>query len=240
LRRRVDPSISPKARVLSWIYDRLIGTLGPQGWWPAKSRLEICVGVILTQHTAWTNVEKAIRRLKAARPLTVWSLLRQSPKRLAQLIRPAGSFNVKAKRLRAFLLYFQSRYGGNFKKMSRRGGASLRAELLGVHGLGPESVDAILLYAGQKPFFVIDSYTRRILSRHGMLEEGAPYHEAQDLLMDHLPHSVERFNEYHALLVEVGKRFCRRRPRCWECPLDPLPRTASGCRRFVAIREKAA
>ncbi len=224
--------------VLSWIYRKLYGTLGPQGWWPARGRLEVCIGVILTQNTAWTNVEKAIRQLKQRGPLTVQHLLRLPEKRLANVIRPAGYFNVKAKRLRAFLAYLRRR--GSLMRLFQQKGAPLRSELLTVYGLGPESVDSILLYAGQKPFFVIDAYTKRIFSRHGLLKENASYAEAQRLFMENLPKDVKRFNEFHALLVEVGKRFCRRTPRCWECPLDPLPRSNAGCKRFLNEQEKAA
>ena len=226
-------------KTLSWTYRRLIRSLGPQRWWPAKTRLEVCIGVVLTQNTAWTNVEKAIRRLKASGPLTVQRLLGLSEKRLADLIRSAGYFNVKAKRLRAFLTYLQTRYGGNLNRLFRQEGERLRSELLGVHGLGPESVDSILLYAGQKPFFVVDTYTQRILSRHGLLKGKASYEETQGALMENFPRDVRRFNEFHALFVEVGKQFCRRRPRCWECPLDPLPRSREGCECFFR-KERAA
>lgn len=226
--------------VLSWMYGRLFHTLGPQGWWPAKSRLEVCIGVILTQNTAWTNVEKAIRRLKKRGSLTVPWLLGLPEKRLAKLIRPAGYFNVKAKRLKAFLNYLKHRYGADLNRLFRQEGKKLRSELLTVYGLGAESVDSILLYAGQKPFFVVDAYTKRILSRHGLLKGKASYEEIQMLFMANLPRDVQRFNEFHALLVDVGKRFCRKVPRCFECPLDPLPRTKEGCGRFLLREEKAA
>ena len=228
-----------RQEILSWIYRRLLRSLGPQGWWPAKSRLEVCIGVILTQNTAWANVEKAIQRLKTDGPLTVKRLLGLSEKRLADLIRPAGYFNVKAKRLRALLTYLQTRYGGSLDRLFRQEGKRLRSELLGVHGLGPESVDSILLYAGKKPFFVVDAYTQRILSRHGLLKEKASYEEAQELFVKNFSRDVRRFNEFHAFFVEVGKRFCRSTPRCWECPLDPLPRSREGYKRFLQ-KEKVA
>ena len=227
-------------RVLSWIYGRLFGTLGPQGWWPARTKLEICIGVILTQNTAWRNVEKAIRALKRGGPLTLTRLLRLPEGELAEAIRPAGYFNIKQKRLRAFLEHVKSRQGGRLERLFRKEANPLREELLSIYGLGPESADSILLYAAGKPVFVVDEYTRRILSRHGLLNREAGYDEIQRFLMAHIPKQVQRFNEFHALLVEIGKRFCRRTPCCRECPLDPLPRTREGCRRFLRQREAAA
>jgi len=203
-----------------WVYRRLYRHYGDLHWWPGESPLEVSVGAILTQNTAWTNVEKAIRRLKEARSLSVAALSRMPEKRLGRLIQPGGYFNVKARRLKSFISFLQERYGGSLKRMLRRKTGRLRAQLLSIHGIGSETADSILLYAGNKPVFVIDAYTKRILSRHGVVPYDRNYEEFQGLFTKNLPRRVSLYNQYHAMLVDVGKEFCRARPLCEGCPLN--------------------
>ena len=207
-------------RELMQLYRRLYRHYGDLQWWPGDSPLEISVGAILTQNTAWTNVEKAIQRLKEARSLSVRVLSRLPHKKLARLIQPAGYFNVKARRLKNFLSFLQHRYGGSLRKMFKRDSLRLREELLSVNGIGPETADSILLYAGEKPVFVIDAYTKRILSRHGILPYEESYDEFQGLFVKQLPRSVTLYNQYHGMFVNIGKDFCRKRPFCASCPLN--------------------
>lgn len=202
------------------VYHRLYRHYGDLHWWPGDSPLEISVGAILTQNTAWTNVEKAIQRLKEARSLSVKVLNRLSRRHLARLIKAAGYFNVKAQRLKNFISFLQDRYDGSLKKMFNQETNRLRTELLSVNGIGPETADSILLYAGEKPVFVIDAYTKRILSRHGLMSYEQSYDEFQGLFMKHLPPDVSLYNHYHAMLVNIGKEFCRSRPLCASCPLN--------------------
>ncbi|MFQ5882489.1 MAG: endonuclease III domain-containing protein [Candidatus Methylomirabilales bacterium] len=206
-------------RRLMRIYHRLYRRLGPQGWWPGRSRFEVIVGAILTQNTNWGNVEKAIRRLRRARVLTPPGMSALSHRRLTELIRPAGYFAVKAQRLQNFLTFLRKGYGGSLNRMFREEPARLREALLRVSGIGPETADSILLYAGGMPVFVVDAYTKRIFSRHRLIPNQSSYHEVQTLLMNHLPRDVKLYNEYHALLVSVGKAYCRSTPRCDSCPL---------------------
>ncbi|HEY7678149.1 MAG TPA: endonuclease III domain-containing protein [Candidatus Methylomirabilis sp.] len=201
------------------LYDLMFRAYGPQHWWPARTRFEVVVGAVLTQNTAWTNVEKAIARLRAAgalRPAALAALPRQ---RLAALIRSAGYYNIKAERLQNLLRYLRRRCGLHLPRLFRGAPQALRRELLAVNGIGPETADSILLYAGNIPIFVVDAYTRRILARHGLLRPDAGYGETQALFTAHLPPDVALFNEYHALLVMVGKDHCRSVPRCETCPL---------------------
>ena len=192
---------------------------GPQHWWPARTRFEVVVGAILTQNTAWSNVEHALAALRSLRLLTPARLARLPLRRLAELIRPSGYFRVKALRLRAFLRYLRRRYHGSLNLMSRAPLDPLRGELLAVPGIGPETADSILLYALGRPVFVVDAYTRRVLSRHRLLPHEADYEEARAFFERHLPSDPRLFNEYHALLVAVGKQYCRSHPYCEECPL---------------------
>jgi len=207
-------------RELRQLYRRLHRYYGDLSWWPGETPLEVSVGAILTQNTAWTNVEKAIRQLKASRSLSVRALYGMSHKRLGQLIRPAGYFNVKARRLKHFISFLQKRYGGSLAKMFREKPSRLRTELLSVNGIGPETADSILLYAGEKPIFVIDAYTKRVLSRHGVMAYEQSYDDFQQLFMKQLPHSARFYNQYHAMFVNIGKDFCRKRPLCDRCPLN--------------------
>ena len=202
------------------LYRRLYRHYGDLQWWPGDSPLEISVGAILTQNTAWTNVEKAIQRLKEARSLSVRALSRLPHKKLARLIQPAGYFNVKARRLKHFLSFLQHRYDGSIRKMFKQDSLRLREELLSVNGIGSETADSILLYAGEKPIFVIDAYTKRIFSRHGVLSYEKSYDEFQKLFVRQLPRSVTLYNQYHGMFVNIGKDFCRKRPLCASCPLN--------------------
>ena len=203
----------------------LFKKFGPQHWWPGETPFEVMVGAILTQNTAWTNASRAIDRLKEGRLLSPVKLDKVSQPRLARLIRSSGYFNQKSKRLKEFVHYFRKEYGGSVRRMRRRPAAHLRAELLELSGIGPETADSILLYALGKPVFVVDAYTRRVLARHSLIPWGASYAEIQALFNRNLPPSrASLFNEYHALLVRVGKEFCRARPKCQLCPLRRVGR----------------
>ena len=202
------------------LYRRLHRHYGDLSWWPGDTPLEVSVGAILTQNTAWTNVEKAIKRLKEARSLSVAALGRMTHRRLALLIKSAGYFNVKARRLKNFISFLQGCHAGSLNKMFRQPTSRLRQELLSVNGVGPETADSILLYAGEKPSFVIDAYTKRILSRHGVLPYDKSYDDFQQLFVKHLPADASFYNQYHAMFVNVGKHFCRKRPLCASCPLN--------------------
>jgi endonuclease III related protein len=178
------------------------------------------VGAILTQNTSWGNVEKAIGNLKKHRLLNPARLRGLSQKELSRLIMPAGYYNVKAKRLKNFLKFFFERYKGDVNKMSTVDTAVLRSQLLSVNGIGPETADSILLYALHKPVFVVDAYTKRVISRHRLIKEDAGYGDVQTLFMDNLERKEKLFNEYHALLVKLAKDFCRKsKPKCDSCPL---------------------
>ena len=209
-------------RILNFIYDRLYESFGPQKWWPGDTQLEVIVGAILTQNTSWTNVEKAIGNLKRENLLDVENLKKITTRRLAHLIKPAGYYNIKAKRLKNFIEYLYSFYDGSLKKMFDRDYLRLRAELLSLNGIGQETADSILLYAGNKPIFVVDAYTKRILQRHHLIDKDASYSEIQNLFMDNLKKDVKLFNEYHALLVNLGKNICLKRPLCEICPLKDI------------------
>ena len=264
------------APALRSAFARLAGHFGPQRWWPGDTPFEVCVGAILTQNTAWTNVEKAIAHLRRARALTPSRMRTLPHRRLAALIRPAGYFNVKARRLRAFLDFLHEECGGDLRRLFRQPTAALREKLLAVNGIGPETADSILLYAGGHESFVVDAYTRRVLGRHGWAKPADDYHDIQALFehsLSHLPdlksqipdfkfqipdlksqisnlkfplpaghtpsgmsrrsahHSARArvYNEYHAMIVALGKHYCvAREPRCDACPLRfLLPRTGS-------------
>ncbi|MDL1972411.1 MAG: endonuclease III domain-containing protein [Deltaproteobacteria bacterium] len=202
------------------IFNLLYDAFGPRHWWPGDSPFEVIVGAILTQNTTWKNVEKAINNLKRANLLEPKALYRLPYEILVDLIHPVGFFNIKAKRLKAFLNFLFEEFQGNLEEMFSLEMEGLRKKLLSIPGIGPETADSILLYAGGKPSFVVDAYTRRILSRHGLIHEEASYEEIRELFMDHLPSDVGLFNEYHALLVELGKRFCKTKPHCKGCPLE--------------------
>ncbi len=217
---RVERQILNNSTVLLDIYNILFKSYGPQHWWPGDTPFEIAVGAILTQNTNWGNVEKAIINLKKAKALNAGKMNGMSHERLASLIRPAGYFNIKAKRLKSFLTFLTCHYNGSMKRMKTEDTHDLRARLLDVNGIGPETADSILLYALDKPVFVIDAYTKRILERHQVISEKTTYHELQELFYKNLPQDKALFNEYHALLVMLGKDYCKPKPKCSECPLE--------------------
>lgn len=202
------------------VYDALFRAWGPQGWWPGRTRMEMITGAILTQNTAWTNVEKAIRELRRARALTVAALERIPEERLSELIRPAGYYRVKARRIKAFLRMLRTLYAGSLRRMFAQPTEKLRPQLLAVNGIGPETADSILLYAGGHDVFVVDAYTRRFLTRHDWMTDTWTYDEVARLFRSTMPCTPETSNEYHALIVQLGKQFCRAgAPKCEECPL---------------------
>lgn len=204
------------------IYDRLHKAYGPQHWWPADSVVEVVVGAILTQNTAWANVQKAVRNLADVNCLH-WVRLRDLPlPELEQLIRPSGTFRVKAARLKSFVTVLWQDHGGDLARLLSGRVAAARQRLLAIPGIGPETADAILLYAGNRASFVVDAYTRRILRRHFILAAKDSYEATRMLFQQHLPRDAHFFNEYHALLVAVGKSHCRARARCDGCPLQDL------------------
>ena len=208
---------------LKEIYGLLFKRFGPQDWWPGDTPFEVIVGAILTQNTNWTNVEKAITNLKNAKALLPDKLHSIDIKKLAELIRPAGYFNIKAKRLKNFLDWFFENYSGKLKNLENVSTAELRQQLLSVKGIGPETADSILLYALNRPVFVVDAYTARICSRHHLIGDDADYHQIQETFESNLPSDISLFNEYHALIVHLGKDFCKPTPKCEECPLNGLP-----------------
>jgi endonuclease III related protein len=210
---------------LKEIYDLLYKRFGPQDWWPGDTPFEVIVGAILTQNTNWSNVVKAITNIKNADLLTPDKLHRLEIAKLAALIRPAGYFNIKAKRLKNFLDWFFENYSGKLENLENIRTPQLREQLLSVKGIGPETADSILLYALNRPVFVVDAYTARICSRHHLITEDADYHSIQETFESNLPSDVNLFNEYHALLVRLGKDFCKPKPKCEECPLNELPHT---------------
>jgi len=185
--------------------------------------LEVAVGAILTQNTAWANVVRAIANLERAGLMDARRLAAVRSARLAALVRPSGYYNVKARRLKAFITMLARDYGGDMKALAAEPLPALREKLLGVYGVGPETADSILLYALGLPTFVVDAYTRRVLSRHGLAAPEAPYDELQALFTNNLPADAALFNQYHALLVQVGKERCRpRAPKCPGCPLEGI------------------
>lgn len=219
-------------RILIKIYRRLYAHFGPQGWWPGDTAFEVIIGAILTQNTAWSNVEKAIGNLKRARALSPRSMRRLDRATLARLITPAGYYNVKAGRVKNFIDFLSSEYGLDLKRLSREATYRLRERLLGLNGIGPETCDSILLYAFARPVFVIDAYTKRVFSRHGFLKAEAAYEEFQAFFMNNLPRSARLFNEYHALIVRLAKEFCRTKPDCASCPLRTVKRINCLANRF--------
>ena len=234
--------MSTRRKVFNKIYQHLFDAFGPQKWWPAETKFEVIVGTILTQNTNWGNVERAIKNLKSENLLTPRSLRNIPVKTLARHIKPAGYFNVKAKRLKNFMHFFFKEYGGNLKKMAAEDAERLRTKLLSVNGIGPETADSILLYALDKPVFVVDAYTKRIFYRHGLLDRDADYATVQSAFLGALEVDHKLYNEYHALIVKLAKDFCKTHPRCEECPLQAvhysLKHKCSHCHRVLISQEK--
>jgi endonuclease-3 related protein len=209
-------------RLLMKIYRTLYQAYGPRHWWPGETPFEVMVGAILTQNTSWKNVVKAIQCLKGKGVLNIDGIHQLKRSELASLIKSSGYYRIKADRLKTFVDFLFKDYGGDIGKMEEENLPVLRQELLAVKGIGPETADSILLYGLGKPIFVVDAYTKRFLSRHRMVSEKASYEEIQRLFMSHLPHNKKLFNEYHALLVHLGKRVCKKIPRCDICPIKGI------------------
>ena len=218
----------PVAQVLPDIHHRLLDHYGPQHWWPAEEPFEVMVGAVLTQSAAWRNVEKAMANLKVAKALSPEALRRLSRPEIATLIHPCGYYNAKALKLKSLAQWLGRYYQDSLSKLFALSVSELRQQLLAVHGIGEETANSIILYAANKPVFVIDAYTRRIISRIGQAPNGKSYTAYQSLFMDNLPADAALFNEYHALLVCLGKNICRNQPRCHQCCLRPICRLGAG------------
>ena len=216
------------SQTLMTIYNLLFAAYGPQGWWPAETEFEMMIGAILTQNTSWSNVEKAIQNLRKRDLLSLQALKAVSAATLAQYIRPAGYFNVKAKRLKNLIAFIQEKYDGDLNGLFSGDTETMRTELLSVRGIGLETADSMILYGAERALFVVDNYTHRILSRHSLIGEKAGYYDLQMLFMDNLPHDVELFKEFHALSVKTGKEYCRKKALCPDCPLEHLNRGIHG------------
>jgi len=211
---------SPRKSCLFRLYKVLFTHYGPQHWWPGDSPFEIMIGAILTQNTNWSNVEKALANIKAANLMDAHTLY-GNRHRIMKLIRPSGFYRLKSKRLIAFLKFFMDAYEGQTDPMKTRRISDLRQELTAISGIGLETADSIILYALGKPIFVVDTYTRRIGSRHGLYDHDAPYDTIRCLFEESIPEEAPLYNEYHALLVKVGKEYCRKHePLCDSCPVQ--------------------
>jgi len=203
-------------------YDALYARWGEQHWWPARTRLEMMLGAILTQNTAWTNVEKAIFNLHMANAFNLETLEKSSREQIAEWIRPAGYFNQKAGYIKTMVENIRKRFGGSLNRLFALDTPALRKELLSWRGIGPETADSILLYAARRPVFVIDAYTKRVCSRHGWCDSNASYDSVAKRFTDNLPEDVQLYNEFHALIVRLCKEHCRTMPKCKGCPLEPI------------------
>lgn len=213
-------NLSDRRSLLLGVFETLLQAYGPQHWWPAETPFEVIVGAILTQNTAWKNVEKAINALRHHGLLNLQGLLQIPMADLAPVIRSSGYYNQKAAKLKLFCSYVGNRWKGDLEAFLSLEMPRLRSELLELRGIGPETADSIVLYAAEQPSFVVDLYTHRVLSRHGWAPEQLSYDDLRGFFMDCLPHDVTLFKEYHALLVRVGHLYCRRRHSCAECPLE--------------------
>jgi len=214
-----------KRDILLKIYNSLYNYFGPLKWWPGDTPFEIMVGAILTQNTSWSNAEKAIDNLKKENLLEPEKLYRINQEKLAQLIKSSGYYNIKAQRLKNFLNLFVNEFEGSAEKMFSDDSGELRKKLLNVNGIGPETADSILLYAGKKPFFVVDTYTKRVFSRHKLISKDSTYYQIQEFFSQNLDGNVELFNEFHAQIVMLGKTICTsKNPDCAKCPIGYLIR----------------
>ena len=220
--------MSDTASRVTDVYERLFERFGRQGWWPGDGAFEVIVGAILTQAAAWTNVEKALANLKAAGVLSAVGVASMPEGELAELLRPSGYYNAKARKLKAFVELLEREFGSNLDRMLGCPTEVLRERLLSTYGIGPETADSILLYAAGRAVFVIDAYTRRVFTRLGVAPERDSYEAWQGLFMDSLPAEAGLFNEYHALIVRLGKEHCRREPTCGGCPLLDVCATGRG------------
>jgi endonuclease-3 related protein len=215
--------MSMTGRTLLQMYDAMLARFGHQGWWPGDGPLEICIGAILTQNTNWRNVEKAIANLRAAGCLSVSDIQSKQQDELAELIRPAGYFNVKAKRVKNFIATVHVSFGDDIEGFLDRPVSTLREELLSINGIGRETADSIILYAAHLLAFVVDTYTYRICLRHGLIGPEDDYEAIRELFESSLPEDIDLWNDYHAQLVAVGKTCCRPTARCDGCPLESFP-----------------
>ncbi len=220
LQSRVPNPVDNGRPPLDEYFNSLFTTFGPQHWWPGKTQFEVIVGAILTQNTSWANVERAISNLRRAGLLSPAAIEKAHLRRLEALVRPSGYFRQKARKLKAFCEFLRADFDGSLKRMFRTSTIELREKLLAVFGIGPETADSILLYAGDHAVFVVDAYTKRILSRHGWTPDDAEYDDVSWMFEREFPGEAKRFNEFHALIVQTGKKFCRTHdPLCGECPL---------------------
>jgi len=203
------------------IYKRLLDYFGTQNWWPGETKEEIIIGAILTQNTNWRNVEKAISNLKNNGVLSIREIDKTDISTIAELIKPSGYFNQKAKKLKKLSSFLMEHYDGDMDKLKSVSTERLRSELLSINGIGAETADSILLYALERPVFVVDAYSFRLAIRHNLIWEDATYEELQELFTQNLPRDSSLYNEYHALIVQLGKSFCKRKnPICSSCPLN--------------------
>jgi endonuclease III related protein len=209
------------------MYDAMFERFGHQGWWPGDGPLEICVGAILTQNTNWANVEKALDNLRNAGAMSVAAINEMDHDALAELIRPAGYFNIKAKRLKNFIACVSASCDDDIGAFLSRSVLALQEELMPINGIGRETADSIILYAAQRPTFVIDRYTCRILVRHGLIHPEDDYEQVKDIFESYLPEDLDLWKDYHAQIVAVGKEFCRPKPKCAGCPLESFPHDCS-------------
>jgi endonuclease-3 related protein len=207
--------------MLKKIYQKLYASFGPQDWWPGETPFEVVIGAILTQQTSWENVEKVIKNLKAENLLDPKKLSNVKDQKLERLIRSSGYYRQKTKKIKNFLDFLWGSYNGNLKKLFGNPALRLREELLSVKGIGKETADSIILYAAEKPIFVIDAYTKRVLQRVGITKE-KDYDKLQKFFQENLPEDVYLFNEYHALIVRLGKDYCKKKPKCNLCPLNEM------------------
>ncbi|MDD2372516.1 MAG: endonuclease III domain-containing protein [Syntrophomonadaceae bacterium] len=218
---------------LMQIYQTLLEHLGSRGWWPADSRLEVIIGAVLTQAVAWKNVTRAINNLKSAHLININAILNINEEDLAQCIKPALYHRQKARKLKALMTFIAREYNSDLDLMFAQPLPVLREKLLAVWGIGPETADSILLYAGDKPVFVVDTYTKRIFYRLGMVDENISYQEMQEYFHNNVPPNLYIYNEYHALLVGLGANYCKKsRPGCSQCPLLKL------CKYLTHLQEK--
>jgi endonuclease-3 related protein len=225
--------MQPTRELLMQIYHTLLEHFGPRGWWPADSRLEVIIGAVLTQAVAWKNVTRAIDNLKLASLMDINAIIDIDEEKLAQHITPALYHRQKARKLKALMNFIATEYNGNLDLMFTESLPVLGKKLLKVWGIGPETADSILLYAGDKMIFVVDTYTKRIFYRLGMVEENISYQEMQEFLEYHIPPNLYIYNEYHALLVGLGANYCKKsKPRCSQCPLQNL------CKYLTHLQEK--
>lgn len=209
--------------LLLTMHTAMRSALGPSQWWPGETPFEIALGAILTQNTNWENVQRALDNLRAENLVSAEALHGLAPETMAELIRPAGYYRLKTKRIKNFLAFLAAEADLELSALQAWPTAALRDKLLMVNGIGPETADSILLYALHIPIFVVDAYTARILNRHALIPEDISYNELQDFFMTALPQDTALFNEYHAQLVRVGKQWCKKRsPTCQGCPLQPF------------------